>query len=200
MLLPLAHACLVVGTLSPLWSIPLLLFCLGLSNGLINPVVGALWVELYGSAHIGAIRSLVAALLMAASAPGPGLAGALIDAGIELDGQAGQAVSISGLCAVVAGLIVTSLMGRLDRRLVLIGMALLLAVAGTLVSLAPNFLVLMIGCALLGIPIGGFWSLNTPVLMRLLPVALVPLGLATGQGGTALAGAVAAPWAAPWAT
>jgi hypothetical protein len=53
-----------------------------------NPVVGALWVEIYGSAHIGAIRSLVTALLVAASALGPGLAGALVDVGVELDAQA----------------------------------------------------------------------------------------------------------------
>jgi len=41
-LLPLAMACLIVATLSPVWSIPLLFLCFGLSNGLINPVVGAL--------------------------------------------------------------------------------------------------------------------------------------------------------------
>ncbi|EYD74773.1 Major facilitator superfamily [Rubellimicrobium mesophilum DSM 19309] len=109
------------------------------------------------------------------------------------EGQAGQAISISGLFAVVTSLLVTALIGRLDRRLVLIGMALLLAVSGTVVAFAPDFLVLMTGRALLGVAIGGFWSLNTAVLMRLLPMALVPLGLAVNQGGTALAGAVAAP-------
>lgn len=87
-LLPLAMACLVVATLSPAWAIPLLFLCFGLSQGLLNPVVGALWVELYGTTHIGAIRSVVTALLVAASAVGPGLAGALIDAGIELEAQA----------------------------------------------------------------------------------------------------------------
>jgi MFS family permease len=87
-LLPLAAACLVVATLTPAWAIPLLFLCFGLSNGLMNPVVGALWVELYGTAHIGAIRSLVTAYLVAASALGPGLAGALIDTGAELDAQA----------------------------------------------------------------------------------------------------------------
>lgn len=87
-LLPLTLACLVVATLSPVWAIPVLFLCFGLSQGLINPVVGALWVELYGSAHLGAIRALVTALLVAASALGPGLAGALIDIGVELNRQA----------------------------------------------------------------------------------------------------------------
>jgi hypothetical protein len=53
-----------------------------------NPIVGSLWVELYGTAHIGAIRSVATAALVAASALGPGIAGLLIDLGVELDHQA----------------------------------------------------------------------------------------------------------------
>ncbi len=60
-------------------------------------------------------------------------------------------------------------------------------------ALAPNFLVLMIGRALLGIAIGGFWSLNTAIIMRLLPAALVPMGLAVSNGGVAFASTVSAP-------
>lgn len=114
------------------------------------------------------------------------------DLGIT-EGQAGQAISISGFFAVAASLLNTTLMGRLDRRLVLIGMALLMALSGTLVALAPNFAVLMVGRALLGIAVGLFWSLNTSVTMRLLPAALVPLGLTIAQGGTAMASVLAAP-------
>lgn len=111
-LLPLAMACLVVGTLSPVWAIPALFLCFGLSQGLINPVVGALWVELYGSAHIGAIRALVTAFLVAASALGPGLAGALIDSRVELDVQAwGYAV----WCLLWAG-VYFGLQGAMRRR------------------------------------------------------------------------------------
>jgi predicted MFS family arabinose efflux permease len=109
------------------------------------------------------------------------------------EGQAGQAISISGLFAVITSLLITKVVGRLDRRVVLIAMAALLAVSGTLVALAPNFLVLMTGRALLGIAIGGFWSLNTAITMRLLPAALVPLGLAISNGGTALASTLSAP-------
>ncbi|MBP1807058.1 MFS transporter [Rubellimicrobium aerolatum] len=109
------------------------------------------------------------------------------------EGQAGQAISISGLFAVVTSLLVTTVAGDLDRRLVVIGMALLLAVSGTLVALAPSHLVLMTGRALLGVAIGGFWSLNTAILMRLLPTALVPVGLAVSNGGVAFASTVSAP-------
>lgn len=87
-LLPLAGACLLIGTLSPQWSIPLIFICFGLTQGMMNPIVGALWVEVYGTAHIGAVRSLATAALVAASAVGPGIAGYLIDTGVELTAQA----------------------------------------------------------------------------------------------------------------
>ncbi|TNC51963.1 MFS transporter [Rubellimicrobium rubrum] len=108
-------------------------------------------------------------------------------------GQAGQAISISGLFAVLTSLFVTRLVGTYDRRHVVIGMALLLAVSGSLVAAAPNFVVLMTGRALLGVAIGGFWSLNTAIIMRLLPAALVPAGLAVSNGGVAFASTVSAP-------
>jgi hypothetical protein len=41
----------------------------------------------YGTAHLGAVRSLATAALVSASAVGPGIAGLLIDLGIELDVQ-----------------------------------------------------------------------------------------------------------------
>jgi predicted MFS family arabinose efflux permease len=108
-------------------------------------------------------------------------------------GQAGQAISITGLFAVLTSLFVTRLVGIFDRRHVVIGMALFLAVSGTLVAAAPNVLVLMTGRALLGVAIGGFWSLNTAIIMRLLPAALVPAGLAVSNGGVAFASTVSAP-------
>lgn len=86
-LLPLGLASLLIAVMQPQWSIPLIFICFGLTQGMMNPIVGALWVEMYGTAHVGAIRSLATAALVAASALGPGLAGLLIDAGIGLEAQ-----------------------------------------------------------------------------------------------------------------
>src|ERR1700710_2861152 len=61
------------------------------------------------------------------------------------EGQAGQAISISGVLAVVTSLFITVLAGRLDRRVVLIALAVVLVVSGTIVAFAPDFLVLMMG-------------------------------------------------------
>ncbi|WP_336980488.1 MFS transporter [Brevundimonas nasdae] len=108
-------------------------------------------------------------------------------------GHTGQAVSISGLFAVVASLAVSTIAGRLNRKWVLIGLTGLMGVSLVLVAATPNFEVLMIGRALLGLCIGGFWALATSVIMRLVPTSDVPRALALMYGGQAIAAAFAAP-------
>ncbi|MBA8840704.1 MFS transporter [Ochrobactrum sp. RH2CCR150] len=109
------------------------------------------------------------------------------------EGQTGQAISISGLFAVIASMLVTTAAGRLNRKWVLIAMTAFMLLSLVLVAAAPNFLVLMAGRALLGICIGGFWALATAVIMRLVPVEDVPRALALMYGGQAIAAAFAAP-------
>lgn len=109
------------------------------------------------------------------------------------EGQTGQAISISGLFAVVASMLVTTVAGTLNRKWVLVGMTALMLVSLVLVAAAPSFAVLMIGRALLGVCIGGFWALATAVVMRLVPSGDVPKALALMYGGQAIAAAFAAP-------
>lgn len=108
-------------------------------------------------------------------------------------GQTGQAISISGLFAVVASLLVTTVAGTLNRKGVLLAITGLMLVSLVLVAMAPNFTVLIIGRALLGICIGGFWALATAVIMRLVPKDDVARALALMYGGQAIASAFAAP-------
>lgn len=109
------------------------------------------------------------------------------------EGQTGQAISISGLFAVVASMFVTTAVGGLNRKWVLIALTAFMLLSLVLVAAAPNFTVLMLGRALLGISIGGFWALATAVIMRLVPAAEVPRALAVMYGGQAIAAAFAAP-------
>ena len=109
------------------------------------------------------------------------------------EGQTGQAISISGLFAIVTSLLVTTVAGKIDRKQVLIAMTGLMLVSLVLVAAAPNFAVLMIGRALLGVCVGGFWALATSVIMRLVPESDVPRALALMFGGQAIAAAFAAP-------
>ncbi len=108
-------------------------------------------------------------------------------------GQTGQAISISGLFAVAASLLVTTAAGTMDRKRVLLAITAAMLVSLFLVALAPNFTVLIVGRALLGICIGGFWALATSVIMRLVPKTDVSRALALMYGGQAIAAAFAAP-------
>ncbi len=108
------------------------------------------------------------------------------------EGQTGQAISISGLFAVAASMVITTAAGTLNRKWVLVAMTGLMLLSLVLVAAAPNFAVLMIGRALLGICIGGFWALATAVIMRLVPTSDVPRALALMYGGQAIAAAFAA--------
>ncbi|CAN7523204.1 MFS transporter [Pararhizobium sp. LjRoot235] len=109
------------------------------------------------------------------------------------EGQAGQAISISGLFAVLTSLFIAGLTRNIDRRQVVLGFSALLIVSGTIVAFAPNYPVLMFGRALLGMAIGGFWSMSTAVVMRLVPEKDVPRGLAMLNAGNAVAATISAP-------
>jgi predicted MFS family arabinose efflux permease len=108
-------------------------------------------------------------------------------------GQAGQAIAVSGIFAVLTSLFITVIIRRLDRRIVLIALTSLMAFSGTMVSFAPNYEILMVGRALISVAIGGFWSMSAATIMRLVPEESVPRGLAIIYGGNALASAIAAP-------
>jgi len=58
------------------------MFLTGLSIGSSGPVVGSLWVEIYGNQHIGAIRSMVTSLMVVSTAISPVLFGWLFDNGV----------------------------------------------------------------------------------------------------------------------
>jgi predicted MFS family arabinose efflux permease len=108
------------------------------------------------------------------------------------EGMAGQAISISGFFAVITALAIGRL-AHVDRRILLLGLTALMGVSGLLVALAPNALLFMAGRALIGVVIGGFWSLSAATVMRLVPDKDVPRALAVLNGGNALATMIAAP-------
>ncbi|WP_247887407.1 MFS transporter [Azospirillum sp. SYSU D00513] len=109
------------------------------------------------------------------------------------EGQAGQAISVSGAFAVLTSLFISSIAGRLDRKLLLLSLTGLMIVSGTIVAVAPNYEIFMAGRAFIGVVIGGFWSMSAATAMRLVPEAQVPRALAILNGGNALATVIAAP-------
>ncbi|CAI2030043.1 MFS transporter [Serratia proteamaculans] len=109
------------------------------------------------------------------------------------EGLAGQGIAISGGLALLTSLTMSSVVGNLNRKVLLLGMTVLMAMSGMIISLSSSYLVYMVGRALIGIAIGGFWSMSAATAIRLVPQRLVPRALAIFNGGNALATVVAAP-------
>ncbi len=109
------------------------------------------------------------------------------------EGAAGQGIAISGAFAVLTSLSITWLAGSMDRKTLLLILTSLMAISGAVVALAPSFTFYMVGRALTGVVIGGFWSMSAATAMRLVPDDQVPKALAVFNGGNALATVIAAP-------
>ncbi|MBD0683267.1 MULTISPECIES: MFS transporter [unclassified Pseudomonas] len=109
------------------------------------------------------------------------------------EGQAGQGIAVSGAFALITSLFIASIAARVDRKWLLSGLTMLMILSGTVVALAPDYLTFMVGRALIGVAIGGFWSLSAATAMALVPDNHLPRALAIVNGGNALATVVAAP-------
>ncbi|MCB8882173.1 MFS transporter [Acidisoma cellulosilytica] len=106
---------------------------------------------------------------------------------------AGQAVTATALVALVAALLAAVVTRGLDRRLVLMGFSVLLILSNLLVAAAPNLILLLLARILLGIALGGFWSMATAVAIRLVPAPMVPRALSILFSGVSVATIVAVP-------
>lgn len=109
------------------------------------------------------------------------------------EGMVGQGIAISGAFAVITSLTISRVVGNMNRKTLLLLLTALMAVSGVIVALAQNYMVYMIGRALLGVVIGGFWSMSAAMAMRLVPPSDVPRAMAIFNSGNALAMVIAAP-------
>ncbi len=109
------------------------------------------------------------------------------------EGAAGQGIAISGVFAVVTSLSISTVARAMNRKTLLLVLTALMAVSGAVVAMAPDYLTYMAGRALIGVVIGGFWSMSAATAMRLVPADQVARALAVFNGGNALATVIAAP-------
>jgi predicted MFS family arabinose efflux permease len=109
------------------------------------------------------------------------------------EGMAGQGVAISGAFAVMVSLSISAVTAKINRKTLLLCLTALMCLSGVIVGLAPNYLTYMAGRALIGVVVGGFWSMSAAAAMQLVPPSEVPRALAIFNGGNALATVVAAP-------
>ena len=81
------------------------------------------------------------------------------DLGIS-EGLAGQGIAISGAFAVFTSLFISTLAGSLNRKTLLLGLTAVMGISGAIVALAPDYFTYMLGRALIGVVVGGFWSMS----------------------------------------
>lgn len=86
-LLPMVGSLMLLATSSAPYAAAGGMGLLGMTAGMASAMLGAIWAELYGTRHIGAIRSLAMAQMVFATALAPGIMGWLIDAGVALESQ-----------------------------------------------------------------------------------------------------------------
>ncbi|WP_328940300.1 MFS transporter [Streptomyces sp. NBC_00250] len=89
------------------------------------------------------------------------------------DGMAGLMMTMPGFLAAVSAPVVTVTTGRIDRRLMLGAFVLLLALANFLAAVAPSYWLVLVSRVLVGIAIGGFWSIGAGLASRLVPAESV---------------------------
>lgn len=109
------------------------------------------------------------------------------------EGLVGYGIAISGAFAVLASLSISTLAASMNRKTLLLLLTGLMCASALVVGLANSYAMYMAGRALIGVVVGGFWSMSVAVAMRLVPKARVPRALAIFNGGNALATVVAAP-------
>ncbi|MEH6544947.1 MAG: MFS transporter [Sneathiella sp.] len=83
-LFPLLIGSLVFSYAGPSIYAAAVMFILGLGAGATNPVLSSLWPELYGTRHLGAIRSVATVVMVFGSALGPVFMGWALDADFTL--------------------------------------------------------------------------------------------------------------------
>ncbi|MGW6755903.1 MFS transporter [Streptomyces sp. NPDC055006] len=89
------------------------------------------------------------------------------------DGMAGLMMTMPGFLAAVSAPLVTVATGRIDRRVMLGVFILLLALANFLAAIAQNYWLVLVSRVMVGISIGGFWSIGAGLAGQLVPAKSV---------------------------
>ncbi len=113
------------------------------------------------------------------------------DLGIT-EGTAGQVVTATASVGAVTALLSNVLIGKLNRKTVLVGLSALAIGSNILASVAADFWLLLVGRAGLGIALSGFWALSVAVVARLVGANSTGRGMAIVTLGVSLA-TIAAP-------
>ncbi len=113
------------------------------------------------------------------------------DLGIS-EGTAGQVVTATASIGAITALFSNVLIGKLNRKTVLVALTALAVGSNILAATASEFWLLLVGRAGLGIALSGFWALSVAVVARLVGTNATGRGMAIVTLGVSLA-TIAAP-------
>ena len=146
-------------------------------------------------AHWSAITSLtlgVFGLVTAEFLPASLLTAMAADLGVSA-GAAGQTVTATALVGAVAAPSIPLLTRRFDRRLVMVALTLLLILSNAMAVTASSLGILLAARVILGVALGGFWSMAAALAMRLVPEHLFARAMSVILAGVSVATVCAAP-------
>ena len=109
------------------------------------------------------------------------------------EGVAGQTVTATALIGAIAAPSIPLLTRRIDRKYVMILLTLLLVLSNGLAATADSLWTLLIARVLLGVALGGFWSMAAALAMRLVPEHQFPRAMSLILTGVSVATVCAAP-------
>lgn len=108
-------------------------------------------------------------------------------------GMAGQLVTATAVAGMVAGPGLVAILPPVDRRWVMAGLTALSVASNVLVAVAPNLGLMLVGRALLGVALSGFWALSLAVVAQLVPAAHLGRAMTVVNTGVSLATVAAVP-------
>lgn len=141
---------------------------------------------------IWALTTGVSGLMIAEYLPAGVLTSMATDLHIS-EGMAGQSITATSIFAVIASLVIAYSTRNYNRKTVLLTLSSFLTISSIIVAKASSLEVLLFGRVLLGIALGGFWSMATAIAIRLVPSRDVPKALSIIFGGASFSAVLAAP-------
>ncbi|MFG6668659.1 MFS transporter [Halomonas sp. HNIBRBA4712] len=109
------------------------------------------------------------------------------------EGTAGLMVTVPGVIAALSAPLLPVAVGRLDRRVMLAGLMIVMTLGSVLSALAQSFTLLLAARALVGMSIGGFWAIAGSIAPRLVPEEKVARAMTVIFGGVTAASVLGVP-------
>ncbi|MGE8164435.1 MFS transporter [Paraburkholderia sp. NPDC080076] len=120
------------------------------------------------------------------------LSGISRDLGVA-EGTAGLAVTATAVLGFIAAPVTAIAIGKADRKLVLLGLTVLLIISSVLSWTAGNFATLLIARIILGIGVGGFWAISITAAAKLVAPEKVHAASSLVFAGISIGSVIAVP-------